>query len=1209
MGRLFGLFALGFLLILHSGGLSPAQAQGRQAATLISVRGATVIRRAETAALVNAFRKMVLAAGDALRTGPDGRAALLLFADRSQVKVNANSILQLRSTPPPLFLSRGEVYMRVNRGRRMGIETPAGVRALVHGTELNLKVDDDETVTLTVAEGEVQFSTPQGTVTVRENEQSIARLGQKPTLPVAVNVPFIIQWINDVQPVVLLLERSFLSQDPARLKAAQVQVEALPPGLDRLQLQGDVHHDRGELDEARRAYEAAREQLGPGGDPQHRAAIAARIGQTWLELGKTPEAEASVRESLALDPAATAARAGLVMTLLSRRENELALAEAEAAVGREPESPLAHTVQALVLIRLGRREQAQGSLDRALALDPQFAQAHAWRSFLWRSAERLDEAERSARRAVDLAPFSSLARQSLSDAAFALGQIPAARAEAEQAVRLNPLSPGAHVSLGRALLQQGDISGAIREANEAVALDPELDRVRFFRGVVLAEQRRLDQAAAELEAAIRLDPGYLEARAFLARVYLEQGRRSAADQVVREAVARDPRFAPARAVLGRVYWRGGQLPEAAAEYEAALALAPGSALYHLDLAQVYLDQNRLADALAQGMAAVGAAPRSSEAHAILGLIYDRMDNREQAVREYREALALSADNALARFGFGLAILRRSNEGTLLESAQAARRDPFIDGLRETVQAALRDPFVFARVFKPGVTTEIAPVAGSEQRRTLGLTHRDQYLRGKLHDLSFFSQRWSDNYRNDRAEKDTLFTPSFTAAPDYRTHLLGNYIYAGEERPLPGGTFNPDADDRMYGTLSVWTLAARRQLSPATFGWLSAVHSLVRGGVQNLDAPLDGGLTASGRLRRSQLWTEGRLDHHWGSRHTSTYTLSAGWEKANGWLRGYEPLTAAFQQTQLLRRPRRVEHTLQHDYRSGKNAALLLGVTHERLAETGQLQLADQPALPRPDRAETSWLPFGQATYVFSGRDLVRAIAYRRVQAPFDFILQPTEAFLLGEFPPVPGPGPLQEQITRYTNLELDYEHRFSPRDFAKLFLFRSIVDVLNITPAVTQSLDSLGHTVPKARMEGIGVRYERQIGRFLSSYLRYTYTELTDRTSGATHGRQLPMNPRSRASLGLNYVDRSGTKLFTEISWRDAMYIDPLWSDREGFDPFLPRPTFPHRLLVNLRFAKERTVRREWVLRVNNLFNAETLYWPGYPAPGRSVELEYRVRF
>src|SRR5260221_11665594 len=77
------------------GGRAPVWGQ-RSEATLISVQGPASVRRSGGGAFVNAVRKMSVAAGDVVRTGPNGRA-ILLFSDGSQVKLNANTLLLIPS--------------------------------------------------------------------------------------------------------------------------------------------------------------------------------------------------------------------------------------------------------------------------------------------------------------------------------------------------------------------------------------------------------------------------------------------------------------------------------------------------------------------------------------------------------------------------------------------------------------------------------------------------------------------------------------------------------------------------------------------------------------------------------------------------------------------------------------------------------------------------------------------------------------------------------------------------------------------------------------------------------------------------------------------------------------------------------------------------------------------------------------------------------
>ena len=45
-----------------------------------------------------------------------------------------------------------------------------------------------------------------------------------------------------------------------------------------------------------------------------------------------------------------------------------------------------------------------------------------------------------------------------------------------------------------------------------------------------------------------------------------------------------------------------------------------------------------------------------------------------------------------------------------------------------------------------------------------------------------------------------------------------------------------------------------------------------------------------------------------------------------------------------------------------------------------------------------------------------------------------------------------------------------------------------------------------------------------------------------------------------------------------------------------------------MRFTRGSVVHNVSV-HVDNVFNTGTIYWPGFPAPGRSYRVQYRVRF
>jgi hypothetical protein len=114
-----------------------------------------------------------LSPGEVVRTGAGSRVAIQLL-DKSQLKVNANSHLELKQVAPPvrkaamgvmqtlLRLLSGEVWVR-SYVEPFEIETRA-VTATIRGTELNLAIEPAEATRLTVLEGMVEFRNPQGVV-------------------------------------------------------------------------------------------------------------------------------------------------------------------------------------------------------------------------------------------------------------------------------------------------------------------------------------------------------------------------------------------------------------------------------------------------------------------------------------------------------------------------------------------------------------------------------------------------------------------------------------------------------------------------------------------------------------------------------------------------------------------------------------------------------------------------------------------------------------------------------------------------------------------------------------------------------------------------------------------------------------------------------------------------------------------------------------
>src|SRR5262249_34488560 len=130
-----------------------AEAQFRVAATLLAVQGLTQVRRSGTAADLAGYRNMRLGGGDLVRTRERAKASILCV-DGSFLTLNQNTAILIpqlasRQLPNRIGVTAGEVFARIVHGRHIRFETTTTV-AGVHGTELDLRVDPDSAVTLTV---------------------------------------------------------------------------------------------------------------------------------------------------------------------------------------------------------------------------------------------------------------------------------------------------------------------------------------------------------------------------------------------------------------------------------------------------------------------------------------------------------------------------------------------------------------------------------------------------------------------------------------------------------------------------------------------------------------------------------------------------------------------------------------------------------------------------------------------------------------------------------------------------------------------------------------------------------------------------------------------------------------------------------------------------------------------------------------------------
>lgn len=120
----------------------------------------------------------LLRPGDSIRTGPGGSVELRLMADGSRIDLGPGTTLNYRDENTAV-LDLGKILSKISRQiekrlRRFEVKTPTAVCA-IRGTEFAVFTAPDGATTLSVLDGEVEFSGPDGKdpVTVSANQESV----------------------------------------------------------------------------------------------------------------------------------------------------------------------------------------------------------------------------------------------------------------------------------------------------------------------------------------------------------------------------------------------------------------------------------------------------------------------------------------------------------------------------------------------------------------------------------------------------------------------------------------------------------------------------------------------------------------------------------------------------------------------------------------------------------------------------------------------------------------------------------------------------------------------------------------------------------------------------------------------------------------------------------------------------------------------------
>lgn len=326
--------------------------------------------------------------------------------------------------------------------------------------------------------------------------------------------------------------------------------------IRELRERGFASHERGELDDAERAY---REVLTRA--PQDWE-VAHALGVLALQTGRFSDASALLTQVIRhRDSAVSQGDLGNAFLGLSRLDEAIRCYD-RAILLQEDYAP-AHLNRGHALLALNRQREALASYDRATHARPEFFEAHFARAELLLSLNRPAEA----------------------------------LAGCDRALALRPDCADAFVIRARALASLQHMGQALASLDEAIALDGACCAAYFERGNLFKELKQWDAALTSFDQAIAIKPDFVAAHSNRGLVLMQLQRREAARASFDRALAiRD--FAAGHLNRGLVLRELEEWDAALSSFDKATALEPDDAKGHYGRAMVLGRLGRFDEALA-----------------------------------------------------------------------------------------------------------------------------------------------------------------------------------------------------------------------------------------------------------------------------------------------------------------------------------------------------------------------------------------------------------------------------------------------------------------------------------------------------------------------------------------------------------------------------------------------------------------------------------
>jgi len=366
----------------------------------------------------------------------------------------------------------------------------------------------------------------------------------------------------------------------------------------------------------------------PAASPQELARANLLGGEAAIELGRSNDAEALLRKSIALDKYLTAAHLALGESLLYQGRYDEALTTLQSAGAAMEASTAGKFALGGAYLATKKTEQGSKLLDLAGKTAPTDPRTSFWNGFAAGS-----------RQPADLAGAEQGYREAL---------------------KRDPKFLPASLRLAALLQQQNkaqDSLTVLRAAEEAGA-PPAILQLAWGDALIVAKEPV--KAEEVFRKALEAEPKSAQARLGVAAALQAQDKLKEAKAYLEETLKEMPATLGLRERLAAVCLALGEKDEALAHYQDELKTGRVTATLRLALAHLALDLNKLDLARSEAKKVQDENPRNADAAYLLARVHEARNELGAALAEYRRALMYDKTPEY-NFAYGRVLLKVGKE--------------------------------------------------------------------------------------------------------------------------------------------------------------------------------------------------------------------------------------------------------------------------------------------------------------------------------------------------------------------------------------------------------------------------------------------------------------------------------------------------------------------------------------------------------------------